>query len=248
MPAVDPSDPASGVLATLALVGADQRQSLLETVPRSPELSLFIARSAIDAGEFAAAAQELDSEEARQSGWRAAWWRGVLSLAEGRRADAASFFAAVDRELPGELAPKLALAACFEQAATEGRRQPGAPARGALLRHWWRRRTRATPAPASGWPASPCDLGDREEAVAALQRIPRSSSAYVDAQITLCRVLCAPLPGEMPQVADLVATSEVLGGLALENSVRLPLVRDLHQQALAHAPRGRTPRRTTASS
>jgi serine/threonine-protein kinase PknG len=76
-------------------------------------------------------------------------------------------------------------------------------------------------------------LGDREEAVSALRRVPRSSSASVTAQITLCRVQCAPLQGELPQVADLVATSEVLGGLDLENSVRLPLVRDLHQQALA---------------
>ena len=76
-------------------------------------------------------------------------------------------------------------------------------------------------------------LGDREEAVSALRRIPRSSSAWVDAQLTLCRVQCAPLQGEMPQVSDLVATSEVLRGLALESSVRLPLVRDLHQHALA---------------
>ncbi len=45
----------------------------------------------------------------------------------------------------------------------------------------------------------------------------------------------------MPQVSDLVATSEVLGGLALENSVRLPLVRDLHQHALAMLLDGRTP-------
>ena len=231
VPAVDPSDPASGVLATLALVGADQRQSLLETVPRSPELSLFIARSAIDAGEFAAAAQELESEEARQSGWRAAWWRGVLSLAEGRQADAASFFTAVDRELPGELAPKLALAACFEQAVTEDvtlQLQHAARSYGLVAA------TDPGYASASfGVARVSMLLGDREEAVAALRRVPRSSSASVAAQITLCRVQCAPLRGEMPQVADLIATSEVLSGLELENSVRLPLVRDLHQQALA---------------
>ena len=76
-------------------------------------------------------------------------------------------------------------------------------------------------------------LGDREEAVSALQRVPKSSSAYVTAQITLCRVLCAPLPGDMPRSRTSPSTSETLDGLALENSVRLPLVRDLHQQALA---------------
>jgi serine/threonine-protein kinase PknG len=239
VPAVDPNDPASGVLATLALVGPDQRQTLLETVSRSPELSLFIARSAIDAGEFAEAAQELDSEEARQSGWRAAWWRGALSLAEGRQADAVSFFAAVDRELPGELAPKVALAACLERAEGEdvGRELQHAARYYGLV-------AATDPGYASasfGLARVAMRLGDREEAVSALRRIPRSSSAWVDAQITLCRVQCAPLQGEMPQVSDLIATSEVLGGLAVENSVRLPLVRDLHQHALAMLLDGQTP-------
>ena len=238
VPAVDPNDPASGVLATLALVGSDQRQALVETVSRSPELSLFIARSAIDAGEFAAAALELDSEESRQSGWRAAWWRAVLSLAEGREADAISFFAAVDGELPGELAPKVALAACLERAESEDVTRE--------LHHAARcyglvASTDPGYASASfGLARVAMRLGDRDEAVSALRRIPRSSSAWVDAQITLCRVQCAPLNGEMPQVSDLVATSEVLGGLALENSVRLPLVRDLHQHALAMLVEGRT--------
>jgi serine/threonine-protein kinase PknG len=230
VPAVDPSDPASGVLATLALVGAEQRQSLLETVPRSPEVSLFIARTAIDDADYAAAALELGSEEARQSGWRAAWWRGVLSLAEGRQADARSYFAAVDAELPGELAPKLALAVCFEEAAEEG----GSQALSNAARHYGT--VAATdPGYASasfGLARVSVQLGDREEAISALQRIPRSSSSYVTAQVALCQVQCAPLQGEMPHVADLIATSEVLNGLALESSVRLPLLRDLHQLAL----------------
>jgi len=61
----------------------------------------------------------------------------------------------------------------------------------------------------------------------------------VTAQVTLCRVQCAPLQGESPQLTDLVAASDVLDGLALDNSVRLPLVRDVHQQALAMLLDGR---------
>jgi serine/threonine-protein kinase PknG len=49
------------------------------------------------------------------------------------------------------------------------------------------------------------------------------------------------MQGQMPDVADLMATSEVLNGLTLENSVRLPLVRDLHQHALALLLEGRVP-------
>ena len=239
VPAVDPNDSASGVLATLALVGSDQRPALLETVPRSPELSLFIARSAIEAGEFTEAARELDTEEARQSGWRAAWWRAALSLAEGRGADAVSFFTAVDRELPGELAPKLALAACLEQAEGE---DVGRELRNAARYYGIVAATDPGYASASfGLARVAMRLGDREEAVSALRRIPRSSSAWVDAQIMLCRVQCEPIGDETPQVSDLVATSQVLGGLVLENSVRLPLVRNLHQHALAMLLDGRAP-------
>ena len=250
VPAVDPSDSSSGVLATLALVGADQRQSLLETIPRSPELSLYIARSAIDEGEFDVARRELDSEEAHDSGWRAAWWRGALHLAEGTPSDALSYLTAVATELPGELAPKLAMAVCFEQAADQG--DPSAPAgerspesvsqqlRNAARYYGLVATTDPSYASASfGLARVAMRLGDREEAVSALRRIPKSSSAYVTAQITLCRVQCAPLQGEEPQLTDLIATSDVLDGLALDNSVRLPLVRDVHQQALAMLLDGR---------
>jgi serine/threonine-protein kinase PknG len=75
-------------------------------------------------------------------------------------------------------------------------------------------------------------LGDRDEAVSALQRIPKSSSAYLTAQIALCRVRCATLRGQTPTFDDLSASSSTLGGLRLENSVRLPLERDLHQVTL----------------
>jgi serine/threonine-protein kinase PknG len=150
-----------------------------------------------------------------------------------------SFFAAVDREVPGELAPKVALAACLEQAEGEdvSRELHHAARYFGLV-------AATDPGYASasfGLARVTMRLGDKEEAVSALRRIPRSSSAWVDAQITLCRVQCAPLHGEMPQLSDLVATSEVLGGLALGNSVRLPLVRDLHQHALALLVEGRTP-------
>jgi serine/threonine-protein kinase PknG len=75
-------------------------------------------------------------------------------------------------------------------------------------------------------------LGDREEAVSALQRIPKSSSAFLTAQTALCRVRCATLRGQPPTLDDLAASSVTLAGLQLENSVRLPLERDLHQVAL----------------
>ncbi len=75
-------------------------------------------------------------------------------------------------------------------------------------------------------------LGDRDGAVAALQRIPKSSSAYVTAQIALCRARCAVVEHEDPDLGDLVATSAALESVTLENSVRLVLACDLHERAL----------------
>jgi serine/threonine-protein kinase PknG len=244
IPAVDPNDPAAGVLATVALVGADQREALLASTPRSTELSLNMARWAIEDGDFGTAVQELESPEARKSGWRAAWWRGVLHVAEGRPSDGLSYFTAVAAELSGELAPKLAMAAAYEQAAH--RTQGAAPAdHGARLAatadlHAAARYYALVVGTDAGYASASfglarvhMKLGDREAAAVALQRVQKSSSAYVAAQIALCGVHCADLPTDPPSLLDLTAASGTLGGLALENSVRLPLLRDLHLQALA---------------
>ena len=191
LPAVDPTDPAAGVLATLALLGADQRQALIESTPRSTELSLSVVRLAIEEGEFEAAADELASSEARDSGWRAAWWRGVLHLAEGRASDACA------TSPPSRPSCR---ASCSEARPGDVLRGRGECARRSD-RCVWRDRHRAAqqaaryyllvaatdPSYASaGFGLARVDmaLGDREGAVAALQRIPKSSSSYAVAQIT----------------------------------------------------------------
>jgi serine/threonine-protein kinase PknG len=247
IPAVDSDDPAAGVLATLALVGPDQRQAVLAVTPRSPELSLSLARFAIDEGRFDDARRELETAEARQSGWRATWWRGVLSLAEDRPADAELFFDAVASELPGELAPKLAMAVCSEAAAVA---QAGEePASGDAVQHLndavrsysLVAHTDAGYASASfGLARAFLALGDREGAASALRTIPKSSSAYVTAQVTLCRVLASQVNGDKPALTDLTAASDTLDTLSLDNSTRLPIVRDLHSQAISMLTDGRS--------
>jgi serine/threonine-protein kinase PknG len=244
VPAVDPTDPAAGVLATVALLGPDQRESLLESTPRSPELSLATARFAIDEGDFDEAARELDTAEARSSGWRAAWWRGVLHLAQERAEEAQAYFAAVAAELPGELAPKLALAACFEHAALGREHWPASLSNpvgpGALDQLREAVRYYSLVAATDPTFAGACfglarvyaTLGDRQQAVAALQRVPQASSAHRSAQVALCAIQCARLRDETPALSDLLATSKALEGLDVEASVRLPLLRDLHVRAL----------------
>jgi serine/threonine-protein kinase PknG len=246
VPAIDPSDSAASVLATAALLGADQRKALLMSTPRSPELSLAVARFAIDEGEFEEAGRELDSREARASGWRAAWWRGILHLAENRPADALAFFEPVAAELPGELAPKLAIATCFERCALEGSESSTAPDVACRptpqvtdQMHQASRYYTLVATTDSGYAGAAFGLArvtaaldDREGAVAALGRVPQSSTSYRLAQIALCAVHCAPLHDQLPGLQDLIASSTTLDALEIESSVRLPLLLDLHTHAL----------------
>jgi serine/threonine-protein kinase PknG len=201
-----------------------------------------MVRLAIDADDLELAERELGSPEARDSGWRVYWWRGVLLLAQGRPVDALPYFSAVAAEMPGELAPRLAMATCYEedarQRATAGPAGNGTDAGRAQLHYavsYYSLVAATDPGFASasfGLARVYEALGDREEAVSALQRIPKSSSAFLTAQTALCRVRCATLHGQPPTLDDLTASSVTLGGLQLENSVRLPLERNLHQVTL----------------
>jgi serine/threonine-protein kinase PknG len=177
--------------------------------------------------------------------WRVAWWRGVLHLAAGRAADAEPFFAVVATELPGELAPRLAMAVTGELAASGGPvppPPPGAPIRPDGPSGDLERTGRAYELVAATDPtyAGACfglarvraTQGDRAAAVAALARIPTASSSRLDAQVATVRLRTAPVAGSGPTLDDLVSASGILATLSVEPSVRLPLVRDLLDQGL----------------
>ena len=131
LPQVDRSDPAAGYLATFAGLNPAQRIVALTlavegdpTIPRevteSAETRLALARARIDAGDYDAAAVVLaDLAADDPSDWRVAWYTGLRDLAArapGGAQIAQGAFSAVFDELPGELAPKLALAFAAEAA------------------------------------------------------------------------------------------------------------------------------------
>ncbi len=113
-------------------------------------------------GRFAEAMAELEAAPTGPGAWRVAWWRGVVHLAAGRAGDAEPFFSVVSAELPGELAPRLAMAVALESAAAGGGDR--SPAVGVTIApdledtmprpvdptSWWRPPTRRSPVPASG--------------------------------------------------------------------------------------------------
>jgi serine/threonine-protein kinase PknG len=121
VPQVDTDDPAAGVLATTT--SADPREAIeaLAGAPReSIEVRLRIVRARIELGELAEAQRQLQAAQylAIKAGfphdWRIDWYRGLIELAGGRSRVAHVAFDSVYDELPGEIAPKLALAVSAE--------------------------------------------------------------------------------------------------------------------------------------
>jgi len=236
VPTIDPFDPAATLLATAAMSGPDQAQAILRSAPQTAELAFHLARMWMDEGELARAEAVLDAPEAHRAGWRVAWWRGVLQLAADCPRNAHALFAAVAAQLPGELAPRLALAVSYERSARARTDPEERHSDLTSAAHYYEVVSATDPAYASacfGLSRVRLDLGDRAGAAAALRRIPSASSAHQDAQLALCRLWCAEVGGVRPDLSELISAAGILDQLRTEPSVRLPLGRDLQTQALA---------------
>ena len=123
VPVVDPNDPGAAVLATtsgtppaqlehaLTLARGGARQSKSSSV----EVPLRLVRASLEIGAPQDARKRLAELESVIAGdWRLTWYSGQCALLEGEFDKAAADFDAVLATLPGELAPKLAIAATAE--------------------------------------------------------------------------------------------------------------------------------------
>ncbi|MFC4078999.1 serine/threonine-protein kinase [Amycolatopsis samaneae] len=206
-PLVDPSDPGAGFLATLgATEPADLVATLLAAPVRSAEVLLRLVDARIAAGDHDGARADLaEFAAAAPRDWRVAWYQGVAALAAGDRPAADTAFDAVYGELPGELAPKLALAAAAEWGGDDERA-------GALYGRVWRTDTTYVNA-AFGlarvlrrrrrWP----------DAVAALDGVPDTSSQHLAAQVAAIRTRLDP---DQVGKADLLDASARLQRLKMD--------------------------------
>jgi serine/threonine-protein kinase PknG len=211
---------AAGYLATLAgLPPAAQVQALLgavtgdATVPQavaeSPDTRLALARAYVGVGDLDAARATLrELSSTLGDDWRITWYNGLCELAAGRPDRAREAFDAVYDVLPGELAPKLALAFAAEAAG-----DPTA-ARNYFQLVWTIDRSYVS----AGFGTARAYLaaGDRVTAIAAVAAVPETSSHYAAAQIAAVRLLVADgagLSGTDLQQADLR-----LGRLSLEEN------------------------------
>jgi serine/threonine-protein kinase PknG len=227
---VDSDDPAAGYLATITSADPGQMIADLRAAPeRTVEVVLRLAAELIEVGDWASVEETLAEIEAIDRWeWRVAWYRGVAELAREREYLARESFRVVYRALPGELAPKLALGfAC------EGARETAEAAR------WYEIVSRTDPAfTAATFGLARCRLaaGERAAALAAYDRVPDSSSAYVEAQTA--RIRCLAGSNGAGTADDLLVAGSILQSLAITGEQRVRLQAEVLEAALALVERG----------
>jgi serine/threonine-protein kinase PknG len=217
-PLADGGDPAAGYLASLAGLEPDaQAQQLLGAVTgdagvapdvaASPETRFALVRALIGSGDVPAAKAALgELAPAIGDDWRIAWYTGLCELAAGNPGRAREAFSAVYDELPGELAPKLALGFAAEAAGDI-----------AAARHYFElvwTIDRSYVSAGFGTARAYLASGDRVTAIAAVAAVPETSSHHAAAQIAAVRLLVAG--GSGLSSTDLQQADVRLGRLSLE--------------------------------
>ena len=244
MPQVDRADPAAGYLATLAGLDSGQRAAALSravsgdpTLPSevatSAETRLALARAMLDIGDLDGAGLRLAELAADDpSDWRIAWTAGLRQLALGDAGEASGSFNAVYDVLPGEVAPKLALAFAAEL---------GGEAASAIryFRLVWTV-DRSYISAAFGLARTCLAAGDRPGAIGALAAVPEVSTHHAAAQIAAVRILVSPgVTGD-----DLKQAGGRLGRLGLDEARRQQLAVEILRAALDWASSGQAPSRS----
>jgi len=169
-PATWPRSPGSSPPSErLALSGAVSGDAAVPAeVATSAETRLALARAQLDVGDYDGAGATLADLAAEDpTDWRIAWTDGLRRLAVGEAAAARGAFSAVYDDLPGELAPKLALAFAAEAAGD-------AESAARYFRLVWTV-DRSCISAAFGLARACLATGDRPGAIAALAAVPETS-------------------------------------------------------------------------
>ncbi len=229
MPMLDATEPGfNAVLNASAIADPDTRITSLRQVvqqfPNSREALLRLASSLIDIGTYDEAEQVLvQVEEKDPWDWRVLWYRGRSLMSQGKAKEAEAAFDQVYFDLPGELTPKLALGLAAEDA---GHFQ--------LAIQMYDLVSRTDPSYTSaafGLARCLCATGDRNGAVAALQRIPQTSNLYVRSRVEIARTLIDP-SRSLPGAKELEEASMAIEALTLNGMDRYQLTKQVLETAL----------------
>ncbi|MGH3772852.1 MAG: tetratricopeptide repeat protein [Pseudonocardiaceae bacterium] len=212
-PQVDPADPHAGLLAAIRAKNVGETERVLAALADpSLETRLRVVRSRIEL-RHPGTAEDLDALAERQPGdWRVGWYRGLRSLVEGDVAVARRHFTAVLDALPGEAAPKLALALCAARAGT-----PKFATR--YYQIVWRTDQSYVSA-AFGLARARFTLGDIPGAATALEAVPDSSRYAITAWLCAILVRARGYTAGQPPVTDFFTAAEQLDTLDLDERRR----------------------------
>ena len=188
VPLVDPTDVAATVLSATVLSQPVQtldslraaRHGSLESegadLTDSVELPLMEVRALLDLGDVAKANRKLEDLAERVGWrWRLVWFKAVSELLTGDFDSAKKHFNEVLDTFPGELAPKLALAATAELAGTSDERP--------FYQAVWHTDNNIISA-GFGLARAQSVEGDRDSAVTTLDEVPISSRHFTTARLT----------------------------------------------------------------
>ncbi|WP_083741104.1 serine/threonine-protein kinase PknG [Mycobacterium sp. MS1601] len=188
VPLVDPADVGAKVLSATVLSQPVQtldslraaRHGTLDSdeidLSESTELPLMEVRALLDLGDVAKATRKLDDLAERVGWrWRLVWFRAVSDLLNADYDSATKHFSEVLDTLPGEQAPKIALAATAELA--------GDPDEAQFYRTVWNTDNGVISAGFGLARAQSAD-GEREAAVRTLDQVPATSRHFTTARLT----------------------------------------------------------------
>ncbi len=231
---LDAADPAASALFALGGAQPEDRGGILAaaagTFPASAEARLRMADAMILAAPADVETVMRPLDEALgidPFDWRPDWYCGKLYLSLGRAAEAIECFDKVYSEIPGEPAPKLALAMALEA----DRRS----AEAAGLYDVAGRTDPALAAAAFGLARCRLAAGDRAGAVAALARVPDGVTLAAEARLAAVRALTDDNPAE----ANLYQAATILAGLSRTDIARYEAEAALALEAARQAEAGR---------
>jgi len=190
----------------------------------SMEVALVQAHALVEIGrDPAAILQETASVDPWE--WRTQWIYALADLRDGKASEAAEGFSRIWTDLPGEIAPKLAVALSAEVA---GHYDRAADLYASVVA------TDPTYVSASfGLARCRAAAGDRPGAVAAYGQVPASSSSYTEAQVASTRTMVLERPAtDVPTAEELAGAASTIERLQLDAAERARLATEILEKAL----------------
>ncbi|HBB30341.1 MAG TPA: serine/threonine protein kinase [Cyanobacteria bacterium UBA8803] len=230
IPLLDATDPAfNAVVNASAITDLNRRIESLTQItnqfPQSKEAQLRLANSLIDLGGNEKRLEKIlaQVEENDPWDWRILWYRGRSLMAAGKAQEAKKAFDQVYFDLPGEVAPKLALGLAAEKA---GDFPFAIQMYGIVLRT-----DPGYVSAAFGLARCLVHQNNPHQAVTALEQVPQSSSLFTRSRVEVARILTSRDKSQ-PGMNELKNAALVVEAIALEGMEHYQLSKRVLETAL----------------